>query len=192
MGLSTWALNRVAWFYVGFVMVNFASLLWLFISGYLTIYTGLPLPYFTLYTTGNVAITALVTMAIILSLYAYLGIVLIRSGLNRGYIPMVFVASIIVGTALILAGQFIAAVAVLIIALVSQIGSYAVLTSIATNKASMYMWLMGTLLMLAAVILAIINRLLVNYVDAVIQSLSILACTVEVWSIMGKRDQVRQ
>ncbi|ABW00973.1 hypothetical protein [Caldivirga maquilingensis] len=191
MGLSTWVLNRITWFYVGFVFVSFALLLWLFISGYLTIYTGLPLPYFMLYTTGNVAITALVTMIVILGLYVYLGIVLIRSGFSRGYVPIGFVASIIIGMVLILTGQFVAAVVFLIIALVLQIGSYAVLTSIATNKVSMYMWLIGALLILAAAILTMINRLLVNYIEAVIQSLSILACTVEVWSIMGKRDRIR-
>ncbi|WP_252900328.1 hypothetical protein [Vulcanisaeta sp. JCM 14467] len=87
--------------------------------------------------------------------------------------------------------QFIAAIVVLIIALALLIGNYAVLTSIATHRASMYMWLTSTLLIIAAAILAVIRSPLVNYVGATIQSLSILACAIEVWSIMGRQGQAR-
>ncbi|GAB6943743.1 hypothetical protein JCM14467A_05250 [Vulcanisaeta sp. JCM 14467] len=184
-------LNRLAWFYVGFVLVNFASLLWLFISSYLTIYTDLPLPYFMLYIPNNIAIVALVTLALILGLYTYMGVTLVRGGFSRGYVPVFFTASVVVGLALLLIRQFIAAIVVLIIALALLIGNYAVLTSIATHRASMYMWLTSTLLIIAAAILAVIRSPLVNYVGATIQSLSILACAIEVWSIMGRQGQAR-
>ncbi|WP_243675740.1 hypothetical protein [Vulcanisaeta distributa] len=84
MGIDAKTLDRLVWFYVGFVVVNFASLLWLFITSYLTIYTDIPLPYFMLYIPSNIAILALITLALILGLYTYLGIVLIRGGLERG------------------------------------------------------------------------------------------------------------
>ncbi|ADY02211.1 hypothetical protein VMUT_2012 [Vulcanisaeta moutnovskia 768-28] len=186
MGVSTKMLGKLVWFYVGFVLVNFASLLWLFITSYLTIYTDIPLPYFMLYIPSNIAMLALITLALILGLYIYLGVVLIRSGLDRGYVPIAFVVFIVVGIALLLIKQFVASIAFLIIALALLVSNYGVLTSIATHRASRYMWLVGALLIIAAVILALINRSVVNYVGATIQSLSILACAIEVWSIMGR------
>ncbi|WP_054841713.1 hypothetical protein [Vulcanisaeta distributa] len=187
MDVDTKMLNRLVWFYVGFVIVNFASLLWLFITSYLTIYTDIPLPYFMLYIPSNIAILALITLALILGLYTYLGIVLIRDGLERGgYVPAAFVAAIIIGIVLLFTKQFMASVIFLIIALALMVGVYAVLTSIATHRASRYMWLASALLIIVAVILAFVSRLVVNYVGATIQSLSILACAIEVWSIMGK------
>ena len=186
MGVSTKMLGKLVWFYVGFVLVNFASLLWLFITSYLTIYTDIPLPYFMLYIPSNIAMLALITLALILGLYVYLGVVLIRSGLDRGYVPIAFVVFIVVGIALLLIKQFVASIAFLIIVLALLVGNYGVLTSIATHRASRYMWLVSALLIIAAVILALINRSVVNYVGATIQSLSILACAIEVWSIMGR------
>lgn len=184
-------LGGLVWFYVGFVFVNFATLLWLFISSYLTIYTDLPLPYFMLYIPSNIAIAALIAASAILALYVYLGIVLIRGGLNRGYVPVAFAASVIMGITLILVGQFMAALASLVIALALMIGSYAVLTSVATHRASRYMWLASTLLIVAALILTVISRALMNYVGAAIQSLSILACAIETWSIMARQGRAR-
>ncbi|MGC9153639.1 MAG: hypothetical protein ACP5GY_07915 [Vulcanisaeta sp.] len=179
-------LNRLVWFYAGFVIVNFASLLWLFISSYLTIYTDIPLPYFMLYIPSNIAMLALITLALILGLYVYLGVVLIRSGLDRGYVPIAFVVFIVVGIALLIIRQLVASIAFLVIALALLVGNYGVLTSIATHRASRYMWLVSALLIIAVVMLALINRSVVNYVGATIQSLSILACAIEVWSIMGR------
>ena len=191
MGLGARLLGRLVWFYVGFVVVNFVSLLWLFISSYLTVYTDLPLPYFMLYIPSNIAIVALVTLALILGLYTYMGVTLMRGGFSRGYVPVFFTASVVVGLALLLIRQFIAAVTVLIIALALMISNYAVLMSIATHRASMYMWLTSTLLIIAAVILAMIRSPFVSYVGATIQSLSILACAIEVWSIMGRQGQAK-
>lgn len=191
MGIDAKTLDRLVWFYVGFVVVNFASLLWLFITSYLTIYTDIPLPYFMLYIPSNIAILALITLALILGLYTYLGIVLIRGGLERGgYVPTAFVAAIIIGIVLLFTRQFMASATFLIIALVLMVGVYAVLMSIATHRASRYMWLASALLIIVAVILAFVNRSVVNYVGgATIQSLSILACAIEVWSIMGRSSQ---
>jgi uncharacterized membrane protein len=189
MGVSTKMLGRLVWFYVGFVVVNFASLLWLFITSYLTIYTDIPLPYFMLYIPSNIAVLALITLALILGLYTYLGITLVRNGLERGYVPIAFTAAMIIGLALLLIRQFIASVISLIIALALMIGIYAVLTSIATHKASRYMWLVSTVLIIAVIVLILVNRSVINYVGATIQLLSILACAIEVWSIMGRPSQ---
>ncbi len=123
----------------------------------------------------------------ILGLYTYLGIVLIRGGLERGgYVPAAFVAAIIIGIVLLFIRQFVASVIFLIIALSLMVGVYAVLMSIATHRASRYMWLASALLIIVAVILVFVSRSVINYVGATIQSLSILACAIEVWSIMGK------
>ncbi len=189
MGLNAKVIDRLVWFYTGFVIVNFASLLWLFITSYLTIYTDIPLPYFMLYIPSNIAVLALITLALILGLYVYLGIVLIRGGLGRGYVPTIFAAAMVIGIILLFIGQFIASLISLIIALALMVGVYAVLTSVATHRASRYMWLVSTLLIIATVILALISRSVVNYVVATIQSLSILACAIEVWSIMGRQSQ---
>ncbi|WP_052885778.1 hypothetical protein [Vulcanisaeta distributa] len=189
MGLNTKVLSRLAWFYTGFVIVNFASLLWLFITSYLTIYTDIPLPYFMLYIPSNIAVLALITLALILGLYVYLGVVLIRGGLERGYVPTAFAAAMVIGIVLLFIRQFIASLISLIIALALMVGVYAVLTSIATHRASRYMWLVSTLLIIVTVILALISRSVVNYVVATIQSLSILACAIEVWLIMGRQSQ---
>ncbi len=105
--------------------------------------------------------------------------------------PTAFAAAMVIGIVLLFIRQFIASLISLIIALALMVGVYAVLTSIATHRASRYMWLVSTLLIIAAVILALISKSVVNYVAATIQSLSILACAIEVWSIMGSKAKVQ-
>ncbi|WP_243675739.1 hypothetical protein [Vulcanisaeta distributa] len=78
--------------------------------------------------------------------------------------PTAFVAAIIIGIVLLFTRQFMASATFLIIALVLMVGVYAVLMSIATHRASRYMWLASALLIIVAVILAFVNRSVVNYV----------------------------
>ncbi len=189
MSLGARVLNRLVWFYVGFVLVNFAALLWIFMSSYLTVYAGLPLPYFMLYTPGNVAAADLVVLALVLVLYVYLGVVLVLSGLGRGYVPIMFALTVIAGAALLLANLLTALIIDLIIALALLIGNYGVLMSIAVHRASRYMWLVGALLIIATVTLAIIGKPISDYAETTAQSLSILACAIEAWVITGRQGK---
>ena len=189
MSLDARAINRLAWFYVGFVLINFATLLWVFMSSYLTMYTDLPLPYFMLYAPGNMVTVTLVVLALTLGLYIYLGITLVLGGLGRGYIPIIFALTVIASIALLLTGLLTALIAPLIVALTLLIVNYGVLTSIAIHRASRYMWLAGALLIIVAIMLAIIDRPIADHVETTVQSLSILACAIEAWAIMGKQSK---
>jgi hypothetical protein len=70
------------WFFVGFVFVGFASSLWLLLSSVLTV-MPIPLPYWFLYTPGNIVTAGAIVMALMLTLYAYLGVSLVINGLRR-------------------------------------------------------------------------------------------------------------
>jgi len=98
------AVRSLLWFYVGFVLVNFASSLWLLLSSVLTV-MPIPLPYWLLYTPGNIVVAGVVVAALMLALYTYLGVVLVLSKMNRGFIPITMVVAFIIGIALLLARQ---------------------------------------------------------------------------------------
>jgi len=174
------------WFYAGFVFVSFASSLWLFLSSVLTV-MPIPLPYWLLYTPGNIVAAGVVVIALMLVLYAYLGVSLVLSKMSRGFVPITMVIAFIIGLALLLARQAIPALAVLVIAYVMLIGTYAVLISVATTRASKALW--GV----AAIILALIPPILVGGGPAVIyyvkymaiteQSAAIMASAVETWRL---------
>jgi hypothetical protein len=96
------AVRSLLWFYVGFVLVNFASSLWLLLSSVLTV-MPIPLPYWLLYTPGNVVTAGMIVVALMLALYTYLGVVLVLGKLHRGFVPITMVIAFTIGSALLLA-----------------------------------------------------------------------------------------
>jgi len=90
------------WFYVGFVLVSFASSLWLLLSSVLTV-IPISLPYWLLYTPGNMVRAGVVVVALMLALYTYLGVVLVLGKLSRGFVPITMVIAFVIGFALLLA-----------------------------------------------------------------------------------------
>jgi len=140
------AIKSLFWFYVGFVLVSFASSLWLLLSSVLTV-MPIPLPYWLLYTPGNIVAAGVVVAALMLALYTYLGVVLVLSKMNRGFVPITMVIAFIIGSALLLARLAIPALAVLVIAYVMLIGTYAVLISVATSRASKALWGVATIIL---------------------------------------------
>ncbi len=180
------AVRSLLWFYVGFVLVNFASSLWLLLSSVLTV-MPIPLPYWLLYTPGNIVVAGVVVAALMLALYTYLGVVLVLSKMNRGFIPITMVAAFIIGMALLLARQAIPALAILVIAYVMLISTYAVLISVATTRASKALW--GV----AAIILTLIPPILIGgglavmnyikYMALIEQATAIIASAIETWKL---------
>ncbi len=174
------------WFYAGFVFINFASSLWLLLSSVLTV-MPIPLPYWLLYTPGNVVTAGMIVVVVMLVLYAYLGVSLVLGKLSRGFIPITMVIAFTIGSALLLARLAIPALAVLVIAYVMLIGTYAVLISVATTRASKALWGVAT------IILTLIPPILVGGGPAVIdyvkymaiieQSAAITASAVEAWRL---------
>ena len=174
------------WFYAGFVFINFASSLWLLLSSVLTV-MPIPLPYWLLYTPGNIVVAGVVVVVLMLVLYAYLGVSLIINGLRRGFIPMVMVFAFIIGIALLLARQAIPALVILVMAYVMLIGTYIVITSVATTRASKALWGVATM------ILALIPPILVgggpavmNYIKYMAiteQAAAIIASAIETWKL---------
>jgi hypothetical protein len=184
--VSTMVVRSLFWFYVGFVLVNFASSLWFLLSSVLTV-MPIPLPYWLLYTPGNVVTAGVVVAALMLALYTYLGVVLVLSKMNRGFIPITMVIAFVIGSALLLARLAIPALAVLVIAYVMLIGTYAVLISVAISRASKALWGVAT------IILALIPPILVGGGLAVIdyvkymaiteQATAIIASAIEAWKL---------
>jgi len=180
------AIKSLFWFFVGFVLVSFASSLWLFLSSVLTI-MPIPLPYWLLYTPGNIVVAGVVVAALMLALYTYLGVVLVLSKLSRGFVPIIMVIAFTIGSALLLAKLAIPALAVLVIAYVMLIGTYAVLISVATTRASKALWGVATM------ILALIPPILIGgglavidyakYMAIIEQSAAIMASAVEAWKL---------
>ena len=174
------------WFYAGFVFVSFASSLWLLLSSVLTV-MPIPLPYWLLYTPGNIVTAGMIVVVLILVLYAYLGVVLVLSKLNRGFVPITMVFAFVIGMALLLARQAIPALVILVIAYVMLIGTYAVLISIATSRASRALW--GVATMILALIppiligggLAVIDY--VKYMALIEQATAIIASAIEAWKL---------
>jgi len=174
------------WFFVGFVFVNFASSLWLLLSSVLTI-TPIPLPYWLLYTPGNIVTAGIIVAALMLVLYAYLGVALVLGKLLRGLVPIIMVTAFIIGLALLLAKLAIPALAALIIAYLMLIGTYAVLISIATTRASKALWATATIILtlippiLIGGGLAVINY--IKYMALVEQATAITASAAEAWRL---------
>ncbi|WP_143701585.1 hypothetical protein [Vulcanisaeta sp. EB80] len=174
------------WFFVGFVFVNSVFSLWLLLTSILTI-TPIPLPYWLLYTPGNMVTAGMIVVVLMLVLYTYLGVVLVLSKMNRGFIPITMVIAFTIGSALLLAKLAIPALAVLITAYVMLIGTYIVIISVATSRASKALWGVATM------ILALIPPILigggpavidyVKYIAIIEQSAAIMASAVEAWKL---------
>jgi hypothetical protein len=174
------------WFYVGFVFVSFASSLWLLLSSILTI-MPIPLPYWLLYTPGNIVAAGMIVAALMLVLYTYLGASLVINGLRRGFIPMVMAFTFIIGIALLLAGLATLALAVLAVAYMMLIGTYAVLISVATTRASKALWGIATIILTLIPLVLIGGGLAVmNYVRYMAlseQAAAIIASAIETWKL---------
>jgi hypothetical protein len=174
------------WFFVGFVFVSFASSLWLLLSSVLTV-MPIPLPYWFLYTPGNMVRAGVVVTALMLVLYTYLGVALVINGLSRGFVPITMVIAFVIGFALLLARLAIPALIMVIIAYVMLIGTYAVLISVAISRASKALW--GV----AAIILTLIPPILiggglavidyVKYMAITEQATAIIASAIETWKL---------
>jgi hypothetical protein len=178
--------KSLLWFYVGFVLVSFASSLWLLLSSVLTV-MPIPLPYWLLYTPGNVVTAGMIVVALMLVLYTYLGVVLVLGRMNRGFVPITMVIAFTIGSALLLAKLAIPALIMVIIAYVMLIGTYAVLISVAISRASKALW--GVATMILALIppilvgggLAVIDY--VKYMAITEQATAIIASAIEAWKL---------
>jgi len=180
------AVRSLLWFYVGFVLVNFASSLWLLLSSVLTV-MPIPLPYWLLYTPGNVVTAGMIVVALMLALYTYLGVVLVLSKMNRGFIPITMVIAFVIGFALLLARLAIPALVILVIAYVMLIGTYIVIISVATTRASKALWGVATIILtlippiLIGGGLAVIDY--VRYMAIIEQATAIIASAIETWKL---------
>jgi len=176
------AIKSLFWFFVGFVLVSFASSLWLFLSSVLTV-MPIPLPYWLLYTPSNIVVAGVVVAVLMLVLYTYLGVSLVINGLRRGFIPMVMAFAFVIGFALLLVRQAIPALIMIIITYVMLIGTYIVIISVATTRASKALW------EAAAMVLALIPPMLmigglividyVRYMAITEQATTIIASAIE-------------
>ena len=180
------AIKSLFWFFVGFVFVSFASSLWSLLSSVLTV-MPIPLPYWLLYTPGNIVVAGVVVVVLMLVLYAYLGVVLVLSKMNRGFVPITMVIAFIIGSALLLARLAIPALAVLVIAYVMLIGTYIVIISVAISRASKALWGVATIILtltppiLIGGGLAVIDY--VKYMAITEQAAAIMASAVEAWRL---------
>jgi len=174
------------WFFVGFVFVNFASSLWLLLSSVLTI-TPIPLPYWLLYTPGNIATAGIIVTVLMLALYTYLGVALVLNKMHRGFIPITMVIAFTIGITLLLVRQAIPALVILVIAYVILIGTYAVLISVTTSRASKALWGVATIILalmppiLIGGGLTVINY--IRYMALVEQATAIMASAIEAWRL---------
>jgi hypothetical protein len=147
----------------------------------------IPLPYWLLYTPGNIVTAGIIVAALMLALYTYLGIALVLNKMNRGFIPITMVTAFTIGIALLLVRQAIPALAALITAYLMLIGTYAVLISIATTRASKALWATATIILtlippiLMAGRLAVMNY--IRYMALVEQAMAITASAVEAWRL---------
>jgi len=180
------AVRSLLWFYVGFVLVNFASSLWLLLSSVLTV-MPIPLPYWLLYTPGNVVTAGMIVVALMLALYTYLGVVLVLGKMGRGFVPITMVIAFVIGFALLLARLAIPALVILVIAYVMLIGTYIVIISVATTRASKALWgVVAIILTLTPPILiggglAVIDY--VKYMAIIEQATAIIASAIETWKL---------
>jgi hypothetical protein len=147
----------------------------------------IPLPYWLLYTPGNVVTAGMIVVALMLVLYTYLGVVLVLGKLHRGFVPIIMVIAFIIGSALLLARLAIPALVILVMAYVMLIGTYIVIISTATSKASKALWGVATM------ILALIPPILIGgglavmdyikYMALIEQATAITASAVEAWKL---------
>jgi hypothetical protein len=178
--------KSLLWFYVGFVLVSFASSLWLLLSSVLTV-MPIPLPYWFLYTPGNIVAAGVVVAALMLVLYTYLGVVLVLSKMNRGFVPITMVIAFTIGSALLLARLAIPALVILVIAYVMLIGTYIVIISVATTRASKALWGVATIILtlippiLIGGGLAVMNY--IKYMALIEQATAIIASAIETWKL---------
>jgi len=174
------------WFYFGFVFASFASSLWLLLSSVLTV-MPMPLPYWLLYTPGNIVTAGVVVVALLLVLYAYLGVALVLSKMHRGFIPITMVIAFTIGITLLLVRQAIPALVILVIAYVMLIGTYIVITSVTTSRTSKALWGVATIILalippiLIGGGLAVINY--IRYMAITEQTMAITASAVEAWRL---------
>ena len=184
--VSSMNTKSLFWFFVGFVFVSFVSSLWLLLSSVLTV-MPIPLPYWLLYTPGNVVAAGVVVAVLMLALYAYLGVVLVLSKLSRGFVPITMVIAFTIGSALLLARLAIPALVILVIAYVMLIGTYIVIISTATSRASKALWGVATIILtltppiLIGGGLAVIDY--VKYMAITEQATAIMASAVEAWKL---------
>ena len=174
------------WFFVSFVFVGFASSLWSLLSSVLTV-MPIPLPYWLLYTPGNVVTAGVVVAALMLALYTYLGVVLVLGKMGRGFVPITMVIAFVIGFALLLARLAIPALIMVIIAYVMLIGTYIVIISVATSRASKALWGVATMILalmppiLVGGGLAVIDY--VKYMAITEQATAIIASAIETWKL---------
>jgi len=174
------------WFFVGFVFVGFASSLWSLLTSILTV-MPMPLPYWLLYTPGNIATAGIIVTALMPALYTYLGVALVLGKLLRGLVPIIMVTAFTIGLALLLAKLAIPALVILVIAYVMLIGTYTVLISVTTSRASKALW--GV----AAMVLALMPPILIGggltvmnyirYMAITEQTMAITASAIETWRL---------
>jgi hypothetical protein len=147
----------------------------------------IPLPYWLLYTPGNMVRAGVVVVALMLALYTYLGVVLVLGKMNRGFIPITMVIAFTIGFALLLAKLAIPALVILVIAYVMLIGTYAVLISVATTRASKALWGVAAIILtltppiLIGGGLAVIDY--VRYMAIIEQATAIIASAIETWKL---------
>jgi hydrogenase/urease accessory protein HupE len=128
-----------------------------------------------------------VVVVVMLALYAYLGVVLVLGKLHRGFVPITMVIAFIIGSALLLAKLAIPALAVLVIAYIMLIGTYIVITSVATTRASKALWGVAAIILtltppiLIGGGLAVIDY--VKYMALIEQATAIIASAIETWKL---------
>jgi hypothetical protein len=128
-----------------------------------------------------------VVVALMLALYTYLGVVLVLGKLSRGFVPITMVIAFVIGFALLLARLAIPALIMVIIAYVMLIGTYAVLISVATSRASKALWGVATIILtlippiLIGGGLAVIDY--VKYMALIEQATAIIASAIETWKL---------
>ena len=180
------AVRPLFWFFVCFVLVGFASSLWSLLTSILTV-MPMPLPYWLLYTPGNIATAGIIVTALMLALYAYLGVALVLNKMNRGFIPITMVIAFTIGITLLLVRQAIPALAILVIAYVMLIGTYIVITSVTTSRTSKALWGVATIILalippiLIGGGLAVMNY--IRYMAITEQTMAIMASAIEAWRL---------
>jgi hypothetical protein len=180
------AVRPLFWFFVCFVLVGFASSLWSLLTSILTV-MPMPLPYWLLYTPGNTATAGIIVVALMLALYAYLGVALVLGKLLRGLVPIIMVTAFTIGITLLLVRQAIPALVILVIAYVMLISTYIVITSVTTSRTSKALWATATIILalippiLIGGGLAVINY--IRYMALVEQATAITASAVEAWRL---------
>jgi hypothetical protein len=147
----------------------------------------IPLPYWLLYTPSNIVVAGMIVVVLMLALYTYLGVVLVLGKLNRGFVPITMVIAFVIGSALLLVRLAIPALVILVMAYVMLIGTYAVLISVATTRASKALWGVAAIILtltppiLIGGGLAVMNY--IKYMALIEQATAIIASAIETWKL---------